>query len=69
MKKYLISQLTQISAWIGLLLVVSAFLVPRSWILVFGILLIITDDEALKGWVAKRAPWLTKKIEEISEGL
>jgi hypothetical protein len=54
MKKYLLTQLSQVSAWIGLLIILSAF----------GGLLILTDDEALKGWVSRNAPWLTNKIEE-----
>jgi hypothetical protein len=64
MKKYLLAQLSQVSAWIGLLIILSAFFASRSTIVVFGVLLILTDDEALKGWVSRRAPWLTARIEE-----
>ena len=64
MKKYLLAQLTQVSAWIGLLIILSAFFASRTTIVIFGALLILTDDEALKGWVSRRAPWLTSKIDE-----
>jgi hypothetical protein len=64
MKKYLLTQLSQVSAWIGLLVILSAFFASRTTIVVFGGLLILTDDEALKGWVSRNAPWLTNKIEE-----
>jgi hypothetical protein len=66
MKKYLLAQLFQVSAWIGLALIISAFVAPRWVILTLGVLLILTDDEKLKGWVAKHAPginaWLEEKI-------
>lgn len=64
MKKYLIAQLSQVSAWIGFLLILSAFIAPRYMMVLFGLALILTDDEALKSWVATKAPWLTKKINE-----
>lgn len=64
MKKYILSQLTQVSAWIGIALILMAFFAPRSYIVIAGALLILTDDEALKSWVAKRSPWLANKIEE-----
>lgn len=64
MKKYILAQLTQVSAWIGLLIIIAAFIAPRGYIVIFGVALILTDDEALKTWVAKRSPWLAAKIEE-----
>ena len=64
MKKYLLAQLRQVSAWIGLLIILSAFFASRTTIVIFGALLILTDDEALKGWVSRLAPWLTAKIDE-----
>ena len=64
MKAYFLAQLSQVSAWIGLLIILSAFIASRTTIVVFGLLLILTDDEALKAWVARRAPWLVAKIEE-----
>jgi hypothetical protein len=64
MKKYLLAQLTQVSAWIGLIIIIAAFIAPREWIAVGGLALILTDDEALKGWVAKHAPWIAKKFED-----
>lgn len=67
MKKYLLTQLTQVSAWIGLTLILVAFIAPREYIALLGIALILTDDEALKTWVAKRSPWLAAKIEEITK--
>ena len=64
MKKYLLAQLSQVSAWIGILIILSAFFASRTTIVVFGGLLILTDDEALKAWVSRNAPWLVSKIEE-----
>lgn len=64
MKKYILGQLTQVSFWIGIILVVAAGIVPRMYIISMGIALILTNDEALKAWVVKQSPWLAAKIEE-----
>ncbi len=65
MKKYLISQLTQVSAWIGVCVILAAFFAPRSVIVVLGVLLILTDDEWLRAFVTKSAPKVEKKINEF----
>ncbi len=67
MKKYLLTQLTQVSAWIGVFIIIGAFLAPREYIAIFGLLLILTDDEALKGWVAKHAPGMVKWFEDLTK--
>lgn len=67
MKKYILAQLSQVSAWIGLLIILSAFFASRSTIALFGLILILTDDAALKGWVSRNAPWLARKINEWTE--
>lgn len=64
MRKYLLSQLLQVSAWIGFGLILCAFVAPRWFIILLGALLILTDDEKLKGWVAKNAPGLSAWIDE-----
>ncbi len=67
MKKYLIAQLSQVSAWIGVLVVIGAFIAPREYIAIFGIALILTHDEALKNWVARNAPGITKWFEDLTK--
>lgn len=67
MKKYLLGQLSQVSAWIGIILIFAAFLLPREYIVFLGLALILTHDEALKGWVAKQAPGITKWFEDITK--
>lgn len=67
MKKWFLAQLTQVSAWIGAIIIVSAFIAPREYIAIFGILLIITDDEALKNWLAKRSPKLQAWLEGLTK--
>ncbi len=64
MKKYLLGQLSQVSAWIGFALIISAFVAPRWLLVVFGVLLVITDDAKLKAWVSRNAPWVTAKLDE-----
>lgn len=63
-KKYIISQLVEVTAWIGLILIFAAFFAPREYIAVFGVVLIALDDKALRDWVLKKAPGLAAKIEE-----
>lgn len=64
MKKYILTQLTQVSSWIGVLIIVMALIVPRQYIVFLGIALILVDDAALKAWIAKQSPWLAAKINE-----
>lgn len=61
-KKYLLNQLTDVSAWIGLAVIVAALLLPRSFIVFLGILLILTNDEHLKSLVTKLAAEVKSKI-------
>ena len=62
--KYIISQLTQITAWIGLFIILSVFFAPNWLTIAFGALLIGLDDKIVQDWCAKAAPSLTKKINE-----
>lgn len=65
LKKYIISQLTQLSAWLGVGTIFSAIFLPRSFIIFLGVLMILTDDNHLKDKLSKWAPDLTKKIDEL----
>lgn len=67
MKKYIITNLTQISFYIGLLLACSAFILPRQYIFLLGVILILLDDNILKNWVDKYAPGIKAKIEEWTQ--
>lgn len=64
MRKYFYAQLMQVSAWIGIAVFVMAFVAPREYIAFLGVLLLLTDDNWLNGWVAKNAPGLKKWLEE-----
>lgn len=52
-RDYVISKLSQSSAWIGLALVLGSFILPRTFILFIGILLILNDDAKLQSTFAK----------------
>lgn len=52
-KTYIIAKLTQSSAWIGLTLVLGSFILPRTFIMFFGVLLILNDDAKLQSLFAK----------------
>jgi hypothetical protein len=65
MKKWLLNQLSQASTWIGLGIVLSAFLLPREYIVFLGILLMFIKDDAIKSWIVSVAPNLSKVISEF----
>lgn len=67
MKKYILSQLTQASVWIGLVIILSDFIAPRSYIMFLGIILTLTDDTVLKKWVSGASVWAAAKIEELTK--
>ena len=67
MKKWFLLQLTEVTAWIGFILILSAFFAPREYIAILGVVLIATDDEALKAWLAKRSPKLQAWFQELSK--
>ena len=67
MKKWFLLQLTEVSAWIGLMVILAALFAPTGYQIALGVLLIATDDEALKNWIAKRSPKLQAWFEELSK--
>ena len=52
-KVWAMEKLKQTSAWVGVGVIVAAFFLPRSFIMLFGAILILNDDEKLKAWAAK----------------
>lgn len=67
MKKYLLNQLTSVSAWIGAILVLAAFAFPRDYIAIIGLALIMVPDATLRNWVAKQSPGLQKFFDDLSK--
>lgn len=71
MKKWFLSKLLEISAWIGVGIMFASLFLPRDWIFSLGILLIVVHDDTLKNLVNKYAPnfaqWIEGIINEIEE--
>ncbi len=65
MKNWLKQQATEFTAWTGFCLVLGAFFFPRWAFVTLGIILIAIDDEKAKEWAKKRAPWISKKLDEM----
>ncbi len=65
MKDWLKQQATEFTAWTGLVLIVGAFFFPRWVFITLGIILIAIDDEKAKAWAKNKAPWVSKKIDEL----
>lgn len=63
MKNWVKQQLTELSAWAGLLMVIGAFLFPRTVFLVLGVLLIATDDEKATAFFKAIGAKISTKID------
>lgn len=67
-KTFFLSRITQISTYGGLLLIFHA-LIPGSWLVFLGLLLIFTSDKTLEGIIGAIAPGLKAKIEAWKWGV
>lgn len=65
MFKYFLSQLTQMSTWFGIFVILFSVFTPRSWIFLLGVVMIFLKDDAVKAFIAARAPTISKWIEDI----
>lgn len=67
MKKYIIKQLTQSSAWIGAGVIIAALILPRSFIMMLGVALIIIPDDVLRKKFAQWSPAVRDAIRPMGE--
>lgn len=49
-RTFVIDQLTQLSTWLGALIILFALVTPPSWVVVLGIAILITDDTRLRNF-------------------
>lgn len=64
MLKYFLSQLTQMSTWFGLFVILGAFFCPRSWLFLLGVVMLFLRDDSVKAFITARAPGVSKWIED-----
>lgn len=69
MLKYFLDQLTQMCTWFGIFVIVAALFLPRLDIVILGGIMIFLHDEAIKNFISKRAPGLSKWIQSIADDL
>lgn len=62
-KKYIISQLTHVSAWMGAAVIFSTMFLPNSITIGLGLFLIFTPDEKLNKLVLRWSPKLKEFLE------
>lgn len=62
--KYLLNQLTQISAWFGVCVIIAALFATRGELVILGAVMLLMHDSFIKDIIAKWAPGLSKWIEE-----
>jgi hypothetical protein len=65
MKKWFKQQVTEFTAWAGLLLACS-HLIPWQFAVALGLFFIAIDDDKAKAWLAKNAPWFHRKIDQAN---
>ena len=61
-KNYIINQLTQISAWLGVAIIIAAIVAPVWVVVLFGVFLIMTDDKKLQDRFAKWSPSIKRAL-------
>jgi len=64
MKKWLINQLTEPTAWLCFLFILSVIIMPDWFSILLAVAGILMDESAMKSWCAKVAPGIAAKIEE-----
>lgn len=64
MKNWIITQLTEPTAWLCALLIVSIIIMPDWFSILICVIGIAMDESAMKAWCAKSAPGIAKKINE-----
>lgn len=65
MKNYIKSQITEPTAWLGLFVIISALFMPRWFIVGLGIVAILINEDAIKAYLVKKAPYLAQKIDSV----
>lgn len=60
-RNFVISQLTQASTWFGLMIVLGAIFLPSNWVIVMGLMIMITNDLKLNTFFAG----MRKEIESV----
>lgn len=51
-RNFVITQLTQASTWFGLIIVLGAIFLPSNWVVVLGLMIMITNDTKLYAFFA-----------------
>ncbi|MCE2717132.1 MAG: hypothetical protein LW696_07660 [Alphaproteobacteria bacterium] len=61
---YIISQLTKVTAWLGAFTIIAAFFLPRSFIVVLGLLMIVVPDEKFQKLFSEWSPTIKKALDK-----
>ena len=63
MKKWIKQQLTELSAWAGIIMILGAYFFPPTAFVIIGILLIASDDEKATAFFNKVVDKISKEID------
>lgn len=64
-RAWLLSKFTQLSAWVGLIIIIGTFIFPRQILVFFGVLLMLNDDQWWKVRFTKLHGWISRKVQEL----
>lgn len=65
MKNWLKQQITEFTAWVGLIIIICAVFAP-TWVSIgLGVVLLVIDDVKASNTVKNLVPWVTSKIIRI----
>jgi hypothetical protein len=67
--RYLYAHVSEVAAWIGLLIVVGVLFCPQYVVLLLGVLLLVVKDSSLRTLLDKGLPWMQAQLAKpIDEG-
>jgi hypothetical protein len=65
LKKWLLTQLTEPTAWICTAVIIAVLFFPDWFVILLAVVGILLDEAAMKSWCAKVAPGIAKRVEDL----
>jgi hypothetical protein len=63
MKEWVKQQLSQLSTWAGLLMIVGSYIFPHTLFIIIGVLFVATDDDKAKRFFSEVGSEISKEID------
>lgn len=69
MKAFILNKLKQSTVWIGVIIILSSFFLPRQFIMFEGILFMLTDDKHLNAIFTRLIPWIGSLWDDFMDAI